>query len=71
MLGFLAAATLLLAVGAGPDWVVHKLVGDVGLRAPGRLILAGGACILVSQQGESQLRTGKWHGFRFLRFWRS
>jgi urease accessory protein len=49
MLGFLGATTLLLAAGAGLGWVVRRLVGDVGLRALGGLILAGGAYILVTQ----------------------
>jgi urease accessory protein len=49
MLGFLAATTILLATGAGLGWVVRRLVGDVGLRALGGLILAGGAFILVTQ----------------------
>lgn len=49
MLGFLAATTLLLGAGAGLGWVVRRLVGDLGLRALGGLILAGGAYILVTQ----------------------
>jgi urease accessory protein len=49
MLGFLAATTLLLGVGVGLGWVVRRLVGDLGLRALGGLILAGGAYILVTQ----------------------
>jgi urease accessory protein len=49
MLGFLAATAILLATGAGLGWVVRRLVGDVGLRALGGLILAGGAFILVTQ----------------------
>ena len=49
MLGFLAGATLLLGMGAGLGWVVRRLVGDLGLRALGGLILAGGAYILVTQ----------------------
>src|SRR5476651_1330949 len=49
MLGFLASTTLLLGIGAGLGWVVRRLVGDLGLRALGGLILAGGAYILVTQ----------------------
>ncbi len=49
MLGFLAATALLLGIGAGLGWVVRRLVGDLGLRALGGLILAGGAYILVTQ----------------------
>ena len=49
MLGFLGATMLLLAAGSGLGWVVRRLVGDVGLRALGGLILAGGAYILVTQ----------------------
>jgi urease accessory protein len=49
MLGFLAATTLLLGLGAGLGWVVRRIVGDMGLRALGGLILAGGAYILVTQ----------------------
>ena len=49
MLGFLAATALLLGIGAGLGWVVRGLVGDLGLRALGGLILAGGAYILVTQ----------------------
>jgi urease accessory protein len=49
MLGFLAGTTLLLGMGAGLGWVVRRLVGDLGLRALGGLILAGGAYILVTQ----------------------
>jgi urease accessory protein len=48
MLGFLAATTILLAAGSGLGWVVRRLVGDVGLRALGGLILAGGAFVLVT-----------------------
>ena len=49
MLGFLAATTLLMGLGAGLGWVVRRLVGDLGLRALGGLILAGGAYILATQ----------------------
>ncbi|MEI6201402.1 MAG: HupE/UreJ family protein [Enhydrobacter sp.] len=49
MLGFLGATAFLLGIGAGLGWIVRRLVGDVGLRALGGLILAGGAYILVTQ----------------------
>jgi urease accessory protein len=49
MLGFLTSTTLLLGVGAVTGWVVRRLVGDLGVRALGGLILAGGAYILVTQ----------------------
>ena len=49
MLGFLVATTLLLIGGLGLGWVVRRLVGDLGLRALGGLILAGGAFVLVTQ----------------------
>src|SRR5471032_3610434 len=49
MLGFLAATALLLGIGAGLGWVVCRLVGDLGVRALGGLILACGAYILVTQ----------------------
>jgi urease accessory protein len=49
MLGFLAATTLLLGIGAGLGWVVRRLVGDLGLQALGGLVLAGGAFVLATQ----------------------
>ena len=49
MLGFLAATTLLLGAGVGLGWVVRRLVGDLGLRALGGLVLAGGAFVLATQ----------------------
>jgi urease accessory protein len=49
MLGFLGATMLLLAAGSALGLVVRRLVGDVGLRALGGLVLAGGAYILVTQ----------------------
>ena len=48
-MGFLASTTVLLGIGAGLGWVVRRLVGDLGVRALGGLILAGGAYILVTQ----------------------
>jgi len=49
MLGFLAATTLLLGAGVALGWSVRRLVGDLGLRALGGLMLAGGAYVLVTQ----------------------
>lgn len=49
MLGFLCATLLLISVGLLLGWAVRRLVGDVGLRALGGLVLAGGAYILVTQ----------------------
>ena len=48
MLGFLAATALLHAVGLGLGWVAQRLVGDMGLRALGAMILAGGALVLAT-----------------------
>src|SRR5258708_8249730 len=45
--GFLAATALLHAVGLGLGKGAPRLVGDLGLRAMGGLILAGGASLLV------------------------
>ena len=48
-LGFLSATAILLAVGVAVGWAARRLAGDVGLRALGGLILAGGAFVLVAQ----------------------
>lgn len=48
ILGFLAATALLQTVGLGLGWVVQRLVGDIGLRALGGLVLAGGALVLAT-----------------------
>jgi urease accessory protein len=47
MLGFLVATALLQMVGLGLGWVAQRLVGDLGLRALGALVVAGGALFLV------------------------
>ncbi|MFI5000696.1 MAG: HupE/UreJ family protein [Reyranellales bacterium] len=47
ILGFLAATALLHAAGLGLGWVAQRLVGDLGLRAMGALLLAGGTLVLV------------------------
>ncbi len=46
-LSFLTATTLLLVVGLGLGMVVRRRVGDLGLRALGALVVAGGAFVLV------------------------
>jgi urease accessory protein len=48
MLGFLAATILLQFVGLGLGWGVQRLVGNLGLRALGGLVLAGGALVLAT-----------------------
>lgn len=48
MLGFLTATALLHAVGLGLGRGAQLLVGDLGLRALGGLIVAGGAFVLAS-----------------------
>jgi urease accessory protein len=48
MLGFLAATALLHLVGLGLGGVVQRLTGNLGLRALGGLVMAGGALVLVS-----------------------
>jgi urease accessory protein len=47
MLGFLLAAALLQTAGLGLGWVVERLVGNLGLRALGGLVVASGALVLV------------------------
>jgi urease accessory protein len=49
MLGFLSATAILLSVGLALGWVVRRLAGDLGVRALGGLILAGGALVLAVQ----------------------
>ncbi len=48
VLGFLAATTLLQAVGLGLGWAALRTVGDLGLRALGGAIMAGGALVLIA-----------------------
>jgi len=48
ILGFLAATALLLAVGLGLGWVARRAVGDLGLRALGGAVMAGGALVLIA-----------------------
>jgi len=49
IMGFLAATALLHAVGLGLGKGAQRLVGDVGVRAMGGLVLAGGAYVLAAQ----------------------
>ena len=48
ILGFLVATTLLQAIGLGLGWVVCRAVGDLGLRALGAAVVAGGALVLIA-----------------------
>lgn len=48
ILGFLAATTLLQAIGLGLGWVALRAVGDLGLRALGGVVMAGGALVLIT-----------------------
>lgn len=46
--GFLAATALLLAAGLGLGWGARRAVGDLGLRALGGAVMAGGALALIA-----------------------
>ena len=48
ILGFLTATALLQGVGLGLGWVVRRSVGDLGLRALGGMMMAGGALVLIT-----------------------
>jgi urease accessory protein len=48
ILGFLAATALLQGVGLALGWVVHRAVGDVGVRALGGVVFAAGAVVLIT-----------------------
>jgi urease accessory protein len=48
ILGFLAATALLQGVGLALGWVVHRAVGDVGVRALGGVVVAAGAVALIA-----------------------
>ena len=48
ILGFLTATALLQGVGLGLGWVVRRGVGDLGLRALGGMMMAGGALVLIT-----------------------
>lgn len=47
MLGFLLATAVLHTLGLGLGWVVQIFTGNVGLRALGGLVMAGGALVLA------------------------
>jgi urease accessory protein len=48
ILGFLMATALLQGLGLGLGWVVRRSVGDLGLRALGGMMMAGGALALIT-----------------------
>jgi urease accessory protein len=48
ILGFLAATALLQGAGLALGWVVHRAVGDLGVRALGGVVLAAGAVVLIA-----------------------
>jgi urease accessory protein len=48
ILGFLSATALLQGLGLGLGWVVRRALGDLGLRALGGMVLAGGALVLIT-----------------------
>ncbi len=48
MLGFLAATALLHAAGLALGTAAQRLVGDVGVRTLGGLVVAGGALVLAA-----------------------
>jgi len=48
ILGFLTATALLQGLGLGLGWVVRRAVGDLGLRALGGMVVAGGALVLIT-----------------------
>ncbi len=48
ILGFLAATALLQGVGLAVGWVVHRVVGDLGVRALGGVVLAAGAVAFIA-----------------------
>lgn len=49
ILGFLAATTLLQAIGLSLGRAALRVLGDLGLRALGGAVLAGGAFVLIAQ----------------------
>jgi urease accessory protein len=48
ILGFVAATALLHAAGLGLGRVARRAVGDLGLRALGGAVMAGGALVLIA-----------------------
>jgi urease accessory protein len=48
ILGFILATAFLHAVGFGLGWGARRAVGDLGLRALGGAVMAGGALVLIA-----------------------
>jgi urease accessory protein len=48
IVGFLAATAILHSVGLALGWAAQRVIGDVGMRALGCLVVAGGALVLAS-----------------------
>ena len=48
ILGFVLATALLHSVGFGLGWGARRAVGDLGLRALGGAVMAGGALVLIA-----------------------
>ena len=48
IVGFVAATALLHGFGLGLGWVARRAVGDLGLRALGGAVIAGGALVLIA-----------------------
>lgn len=48
ILGFVAATAALHVAGLGLGWVARRVVGDLGLRALGGAVVAGGALVLIA-----------------------
>lgn len=48
ILGFLTATALLQGIGLGVGRVARRTVGDLGLRALGGMVMAGGALVLIT-----------------------
>lgn len=48
ILGFVAATVLLHVVGLGCGWGARRTIGDLGLRALGGAVMAGGALVLIA-----------------------
>lgn len=48
IMGFVAATAALHVAGLGLGWVARRAVGDLGLRALGGAVVAGGALVLIA-----------------------
>ncbi len=48
ILGFLVATALLQGVGLGLGWAVRRVLGDMGVRAIGGMMVAAGAVTLIA-----------------------